>query len=204
MTPSPDCPLPTADCRLPLVLVAGLGRCGTSLALAMLAAGGVPVLGEAPGFEPPEADFGAEARLPAGVAVKFLDPHRRPAPTVRPRLAIWLDRNPVEQAKSQIRFVRLAGLRAEDNRSARAKWVAMLVRDRSRSVAALKSAGTPLRIFLFESLIQAPEVSAAALAAYLAPWWRLDTAAMAAVVRRRGPAAEPDDRAAAHLLGGFS
>ena len=38
----------------PALLVAGLGRCGTSLMMQMLAAAGLPCVGEFPAYEVPE------------------------------------------------------------------------------------------------------------------------------------------------------
>lgn len=104
----------------PIVAVCGLNRCGTSLVMQMLAAGGVEPSTQAstfPAFEDGRwprlltagADyswFGAES----GRAFKMLDPHLVPD---LPKIAsafdfrfIRLTRSPVEQAKSQIKFTR--------------------------------------------------------------------------------------------------
>lgn len=61
------------------VLVCGLGRCGSSVTMQMLQAGGYQTFGDWPDFEPEEA--GSSRNIPHLLslidtsAVKILDPH---------------------------------------------------------------------------------------------------------------------------------
>ena len=95
------------------ILVAGLARCGTSLVMQMLNAAGVPCLGSYPDFEPQcvslSRDVGALLNL-RNVAFKIIDPelHEPEWPKFDAKI-IWLNRDPKEQAKSQVKMVRAMG-----------------------------------------------------------------------------------------------
>jgi len=181
--------------------IAGLGRCGTSMVLQMLAAGGAPVVGAAPDYERFDlAEMADPALLEAevrGRAVKLLDPHRaapnHPLLRLRPRHAIWLTRDSREQAKSQLNFVRTLGGDAlyrpfvPDNRAARTAWQSQIIRDQARALGALKAANIPVTAVHFETILAEPLAMATRMASQLRPWWRLDPVAMAAVVVRRAP-----------------
>lgn len=101
----------------PVLFVTGLGRCGTTMVMQMLQAAGVPCAGTYPAFEdvpvtPSAVDHEWLAQQ-AGRAVKWIDPtvtrvrHANGA-------AIFLSRDPAEQAKSQLKM-----LGARNDRSAR-------------------------------------------------------------------------------------
>jgi len=190
--------------------VAGLGRCGTTLVMRMLAAGGAPVAGEAPAFERyTHNELAAPATLAEarGHAVKVIDPQRlgffHPLFDLRPRHAILLSRDTAEQAKSQIHFVRSlqeaasvaagAGPRLytgaqPGNREMRRTLTARLVRDQKAAQDTLRKANVAFTPLAFERILAKPEEVAAIIAFQLRPWWRLDAAAMAATVIRRDPA----------------
>lgn len=210
----PHCPLPTAAPGAPpgalTLFVCGLGRCGTTLVMRMLAAGGAPVVGEAPGFERFGIDdFAHPATLAEvrGRAVKVIDPQRlpffHPLFDLRPRHAILLSRDTAEQAKSQIHFVRTlqeaasvaagAGPRLytgaqPGNRGMRRTLQARLMRDQKAATDTLRRAGVPITPLAFERILAEPLAMAERVAFQLRPWWRLDAAAMAATVIRRDPA----------------
>lgn len=176
-----------------MLIVAGLGRCGSSLTMQMLDAGGVPVVGRFPAYEPPEAHF-ASVRMhwlaqQEGRAVKVLDPElvREPFSSV-PRIVIWLGRDLTQQSRSIAKFsAMLMGL----------PWKASQVR---RLAAALKrdyplarkALGLPDVVHLdmsFEELISQPLAAAARMAEFLKPHgFTLDERGAAAVVRVRGTA----------------
>lgn len=96
----------------PILFVAGLGRCGTTMMMAMLDAGGFPVIGPRPAYETPERWRGLRPdmdwlRSQGGRAVKWLDPTR--CPTLLGRLnpqavVILMTRDPREQARSQVKM----------------------------------------------------------------------------------------------------
>ena len=89
-------------------LLCGSGRCGSSLVMQMLHAGGVEVVGHAPYFEPKETmwhQFNVEWLIKQTGVVKLLDPipalFKFPPGEYR---TIWLTRNTKEQAKSILKF----------------------------------------------------------------------------------------------------
>ena len=191
--------------------VCGLGRCGTTLVMRMLAAGGAPVVGEAPAFERfTQAELTDPALVEAevrGRAIKVLEPHRlgpnHPLLAVRPRHAILLSRETAEQAKSQLHFIRTLGEAASHsagagprlyggpnpgNREQRRALQTILIRDQARAGATLRTANVPITPLRFEAILMDPAATAAMLALQFRPWWRLDWRAMAAVVIRRDPA----------------
>lgn len=176
----------------PVIIVSGLSRCGTSLVMQMLQAGGVDVTGEHPAFElveftgPRELAFLSRFR---GRAVKIIDPYLfdwRGAPELK---VIWLDRDPVEQAKSQIKFgAWVANLPVKQTRSLLRQWTRSLRKDRPKCLALFKALGCELLSLSFESLVQEPLAAARCLAEFTGA---APAEAMAAVVRPRGPECYP-------------
>jgi len=90
-----------------IIVVCGLGRCGSSLMMQMLHAGGLTCTGEAPPYEHPNGamnHFNARwLTQQTDKATKVLLPHHvkfLPANYY----FIWLERNPLEQAKSTFKF----------------------------------------------------------------------------------------------------
>jgi hypothetical protein len=176
----------------PALVVAGLGRCGTSLACQMLAAGGLPVVGSFPDFEVMDYQRGAipaavvEAR--AGQAFKVVDPHRnRPDPGAR-FATLFLVRDRREQARSQFKLLDLAG-DIHMSRTERRHWTSKM--DRWERDARQAVAGAPLHVARFEDLI-AGQVDG--IVDFLAGlnFGRLDAAAMRRQVVARSPACLPD------------
>ncbi len=112
--------------ELPILFVAGLGRCGTTMAMTMLDAGGFPVTGPRPAYELPDHWRAGRPdmdwlRDQHGRAVKWIDPTLHftlPGRlTVRP-VIVLMTRRAREQARSQVKLLggRDAGLgrRAEN------------------------------------------------------------------------------------------
>lgn len=90
-----------------LYFVAGLGRCGTSLVMQMLHAGGAPVLPvDPPAFEDVKlySHLTKAPTLIDGKFVKVLDAHRWMMP-VGPAKVIWCKREYKDQAQSQYKFL---------------------------------------------------------------------------------------------------
>lgn len=171
-----------------LTMVCGLGRCGTSMVMQMLAAGGAPVVGQAPAYEPAEA-----GRAPIDATwlrslgdgtVKILDPHRAWRGQCQAR-AIWIDRNENEQARSQVKFAAVVGglpVRAGDWKRVRA----ILRRDRAAALRQL--GGMERRMMRFEMILAAPMDAAKELAGWFPSF---DQVAAAAAVRRRSAQCAP-------------
>ena len=173
----------------PTIIVAGLGRCGTSMLMQMLHRGGMDCIGQWPDFEVPEV---RERVTPAfieasrGKAVKVLDPHRVGLPgDVR---VIWLDRDHRQQARSQAKFLAaMAGIAVD--REGRRRMAASLVRDTHAAMGVIGS--RPVMRMRFEQVLADPLMAAVWLGEFTrAPGF--DVGAAARAVRPRGPACAPD------------
>lgn len=180
----------------PHIIVGGLARCGTTLMMHMLHAGGIPCIGTKPDFEVEEVnhrqvDPAFLARHP-GHALKLLDPHETPLPVGTRAVLIWLDRDPDQQARSQAKFVRMtmSGI-PMPNRSTLRRWAAGLRGDRAKALA--RFPGWPRLELKFEAIITGPETTAHQIAGFLCQWWPdLDVERMAAQVRPRPTDCAPD------------
>lgn len=95
----------------PIIVVAGCARSGTTLMMSILQAAGIPVVVDSNA----SMEFGKVCSLPdeyawmediRGKAVKIIDPKNWPPPAHLPIRWIWMHRNPLEQAKSQLKFLR--------------------------------------------------------------------------------------------------
>lgn len=170
------------------VAIAGLGRCGTSLVMQMLAAGGMPCIGEYPAYEPPELGAGVVSyefmNQHPDHAFKWLDPKHVTLP-YPPVMVIWLTRNRLEQAKSQVKFAQqVCGMRMQPHA------VRGMTEQIGKDEAWAKRITRPAHTLHFELLINSPRVAAGKLAKMLAPFATLDVEAMAAQVVKRRPGCE--------------
>ena len=175
----------------PVVVVTGFGRCGSTMLMTMLRAGGIPF---APGAHPRTTEHpGLAAGLAAaqpGHVVKLLDPTQ--PEWILPLAAsgwvfLWLDRDLVQQARSWAKLCTGFGIgqptRLQQD-ELRRQWNA----DRLVVLAELPGRVHRLR---FEDIITRPRDGALQLARAL-PEYDLDLDAMAAVVHHRTPACRPD------------
>lgn len=180
----------------PLIFVAGLGRCGSTLTMNMLASTGVPCLGEPPIYElesfkgsVPD-DFIIKNQ---GKATKFLCPWA--APRVNPDLPwvmLWLDRDREQQNKSMVKFMTKAVGHTYTRREIRASKASM-PGERRRSLLVASRAGKPLKTIRFEDLIEFPLSTACKIADFLAPFgYDLDAVVMATQVKPRSTDCRPD------------
>lgn len=180
-----------------VILVAGFGRCGSTLVMHMLDRAGVPTIGRAPDYELRPIQNAADCDWLAtlgGHAVKLLTPAYRTV-ALRPNpigvyRSIWLDRDPVEQARSQIKLIALSDPTLALDRSAARAMAQSLRRDRRRARAKLRAAG-PMLSIRFEQLLTDPSGVARLIASHVA---RGDPDEMAAAVLPRGPECQPDMR----------
>lgn len=148
------------------IVVAGLGRCGSSLAMQMLAVGGVPCAGDWPAFE--HEAFRYQARQWdldrwRGHAVKVLDPQRNGGLNGNVRV-IFMRRDPEQQAKSMAKFSRETLGLAYD-RAGRRKLEASLRSDTARCLQLLID--KPLLVVDFEELITHPKYVAEVMAGFV-------------------------------------
>lgn len=168
----------------PTIIVAGLGRCGSSLTMQMLYAAGIPCLGTYPDFEDErtlrllDADF---VEKYSGAAMKSLIPYRFPLPE-GPRYAIiWLDRDATEQAKSQVKMLNALGGTGL-NRRARCAMASAIKKDRAAALQALPKRNGRVLMTTFERIIEYPEDAANDIAEFLHPEFDIDAGRMASVV----------------------
>jgi len=171
-----------------ITIISGFGRCGSSLLMQMLNAGGMTCLGSFPAFEDKRVDRNGDLdflRDHDGCAVKVLDPHRYRFPEGVLFGAIWLDRDLKEQAKSTIKFQkRVLGMpgvgRADVSGCKR-----LLREERPFAIAALhKLTGKQILFLRFESILTAPRDVAKILSSFCGG---LDVDAMTRVVVPRKP-----------------
>lgn len=182
---------------LPTIVVAGLGRCGTSLMMQMLHAGGVPCAGDWPDFETNDSmsgRFDAKAfSALRGKAIKLITPADLPIGPMPRHVVIWLDRDPQEQAKSQLKMLYGIGAPVANNRKSMRVFVAGLRRDRPLNMAAAGVGRLPNLRLSFEGLITRPANSVSALEAFLLShgYDTVDRRAMQQQTRPRSAACYP-------------
>ena len=178
-------------------LVCGFGRCGSSLVMQMLNAGGFPVTGEHPAFEDDivmrSASVGEwTSRL--GKAVKSIDTHKFTPPSGISYRGILLSRDHKQQADSQVKFMQTLYGIALPRRASRAlqklfrqEWKPML------SVIDRLCGPTNWSALTFESLIERPFEAAVQIAqgatGLTSP--PLNIEKMASVVLNRSPDCYP-------------
>ena len=176
-----------------IVAVTGSGRSGTSLMMQMLSAGGLPAYADrqAQPYECARTLMLAHdhAWLPEcyGHALKVLEPlHIKPFPRA-PWRFILMQRNPVEQAKSQRKWLTMV---ANENvpKTAVARIANGLRADLPKMRALLQRYGPVLDVS-FEELLAHPMETATAIAEFVPV--PLDVERMAAQVLRRSPACHP-------------
>lgn len=186
--------------RPPILFVAGLGRCGTTLAMTMLDAGGFPVTGPRPSYElpvrwrvaRPDMDW---LHAQGGRAVKWLDPMHSPTLLGRlvPRaVVILLTRRPREQARSQIKLIEHTTA-IKVNPTGVNAMERSLRRDLPIMRANLRSGAAVVHEFRFEDVLAAPQAAASRLGEIVAEHFGalFDVGAAARVVIKRDPACAP-------------
>jgi hypothetical protein len=182
-----------------ITIVAGFGRCGSSLVMQMLEAGGMPVTGNWPAFEDERCSV-VNGRIDRdwlktipGHAIKVLDPQLIALPLDLSYRVIWCDRDHDEQAKSQIKFLAtMCGFPL--GRAERWQQIAVFAdsyrRDKVPAVRALLALKPPgLLAVRFEDLLRKPKEMAKVIANYCGG---LDIEKMASAVRQRSVLCAPD------------
>lgn len=172
-----------------ITVVAGLGRCGSSMVMQMLVAGGMEATGAA---GPPFWEDGRATWLPInnewldeckGKVVKLLGVNRMYPPAGHSYRWVWMDRDRAEQVKSQHKIAKWLG---------RQRAPIDLGRTRRDSLAKIETIGGPVLELQYESIVSddvcLSETMANAAAIQLAQFCELppdSVEAMAAVVRKR-------------------
>lgn len=169
-----------------ITVVAGIGRCGSSLLMKMLLHGGLPVFVD-PKFHP-YYESSLQMTLPTnyswlneckGAAVKVLFPFCLDLPKGFSYKFVWITRNPIEQSKSLLKVARLSGdafLKANnkninfgekldiDSCSLNPYEIKMASRS---ALQTLKSHNMPILIVSFEDLISQPMETAILISNFL-------------------------------------
>lgn len=168
---------PGAGAKAPPIVVAGFGRCGSSLVMRMLHAGGIEPFcdpgnigisyeldrwaamvskGSVPDFLREEA---------AGRSVKLLDIQRAKLPADLDFQVIWIDRAPRQQARSMANFLRWCGSEFVDTSRRQRRLVEAGYRaDRAEVMRMI--APRRLLVLNFETLITHPRHVAATMATF--------------------------------------
>lgn len=187
----------------PILFVAGLGRCGTTMVMTMLDAGGFPVTGPRPAYEPSERWVAGRPDMEwlnqqGGRAVKWIDPTRHLSLPgrlpVRP-VVILLTRNAVEQAKSQCKLIKADCGHMTLGRHA----VRAMARSNRRDVPVMRAAlraSAHVHEWAFEDFLQNPWWGARALARLVGEHFNADfnTESACRAVIERSPLCLPDMR----------
>ena len=178
---------------LPAVAVCGFGRCGSTMLMSMLVAGGCPP-GNAtrPPYEGNVADL--HGRDLTGTCVKLLDPGEVARVLAGPTRAwrfVWLDRDPIQQAKSYVKFLTAMAPVTGVRPSGDAVWrlAASDAADRPAILGALRDVG-PVLVLDYERVLAQPRKTARLLRRDV--WSGLDVDAAAAVVHDRDGTCRPD------------
>lgn len=175
-----------------ITIVTGFQRCGSSLMMQMLAAGGMPTFSDEemgyPAFETHRQHAAPDPVWFAscdGKALKWLEPqHTMPPPVDCELRVLWMKRDYDQQAKSAVKFMRLVGgvhLPGAARRQMAASY-------RTNEKAALRlwlQRAARVLVVDFEDVLANPYKSAMAVSLFLnVP---LDTQAMGKQVRVRPP-----------------
>ena len=177
----------------PAVGVCGFGRCGSTMLMSMLVAGGMRP-GNA-GHPPYEGDPASlRGRDLGGTCVKLLFGGRMADIPAGPTAAwrfVWLDRDPMEQAKSYAKVLRtLAPVTGNVPAvGSEARVAEVYEQDRPALLGGLRRIG-PTLVLDYERVLAQPRKTARLLRREVFP--ALDVDAAAAVVHKRGPACLPD------------
>lgn len=175
-----------------ILAVCGFPRSGTTLTMRLLHAAGVPVVADnLLSFECERASVTTPHRLRdgewwescRGKAVKLLEPQHLNLPRGLPLQLVWCQRDPLQQAKSQLKILRFwCGLKASSGDLSR--MVKGLRQDTPRVQAALQEAYPEARFLIcfFEDTLKEPGL----MSTHLCRWAGLDPAPerVAAMVRQ--------------------
>lgn len=178
-----------------ILVVAGIPRCGSTMMMRCLHAGGVePYADNLASYEtekilglPQDHEWLAEVE---GKSVKVLDPHRARLPKGLPVAIVYMKRNPSAQAKSQAKLLRLVG-RFEIYDGAFDKLRASIRVDTRKAIKACRLRG-PTLVVRFETVLASPVETFERVAEFLAPnGFEIDVLGAASQVVERGPDCYP-------------
>jgi len=178
-----------------ITVVSGLGGCGSSMVMKMCLAAGLPPTGDA------RASFWEDSRTVLltsrsenwkrrydaswlddckGGVIKLLNPTVSVPPPRADWRWIWVDRDPEEMTKSQLKISASLGKRRRPGRVE--DW-------RRESLEVIERVGGEVLFLSYEQILDAPILHAARLVDYIG---KGDAGRVAAVVRKRSPKCSPE------------
>lgn len=154
------------------ILICGLTRCGSSLTMQMLDKGGLPVIGDYPGYEPEQANpFNITQEYitnNAGKIIKLIDPQHAYKRGIRFNncRVVYLSRNKIQQAKSVIKFAcTLMGIKPDYTPATVYKMMLSLSVDEEKIFKAFRK--NQKLLYTFEALLEDPVSYLSALEVFL-------------------------------------
>lgn len=153
-----------------IIIVTGLGRCGTSLLMQMLSAAGITCAGTHPSYEPdemlesPPREF---IELFTGGAVKYLEPHRFVLPEGYEYRFIFLTRSRRQQSLSQVKWLSALGEAPQMASMDADRWKQKLANDEKRALTNIRAHFRPAMHIRFEDLIERAEHTAFVLCDFI-------------------------------------
>lgn len=186
-----------------IIIVSGLGRCGSSLTMQMLDAAGIPCNGKYPAFESPRGGLSLQdpnwLTKQQGKATKILLPYLYKFLPADYRF-IWVDREPIHQACSTMKFKHML-IAPEKNQKMVASNITKMAhaypKDKEKAFKQMRKFGQVLTI-TFEELINTPNTTALFISEYLN--MKLDTTKMTSVVIPRSTNARLDMQLETQLI----
>ncbi len=179
------------------IVVSGFGRSGTTMAMHMLRAGGIPWV---PGTHEVSGEQNPPVRFMAGHLSKHVmanPDHVREVTWWGDVVVVWCYRNSREQARSMRKFAKHFRIPWGITDSLLARQIGLFEVDSWRY---LRDVGRDVVLLDFDRTIRYPSRAATDLADSLREVAALDASAMAAVVHTRSPRCLPD---MAYESGGF-
>lgn len=159
----------------PIIAVVGLARCGTSLLMRMLHKAGLEYVADNElSYEDDRAAIGRQdfswLKECGGKCVKLLEPQILPLPRDLDYRFLWCERNPVEQARSQLKILKhWAGFHIENYREELHRTASGIRSDNEAVPEALLKThhGSRLMRVAFEKLLESPELTLALISRFL-------------------------------------
>lgn len=175
-----------------ILIVAGLGRCGSTMMMRMLHAGGVDVVADNLDSYETESTLGLPRdsgwlNMCAGKAVKVIDPNRYRLPRRLSYAVIFMRRDPAEQAKSKAKELKGTIRVTPSMLSALRQYIPAAYRQAIRECNLRNTSGDALEV-QFERVLDNPKHEAWRVKGWLArAGFVVDAERMAAEVIPRGP-----------------
>jgi hypothetical protein len=164
--------------KLKTVIVAGCGRCGSTLLMHMLHAGGMPVIVD--NYVSYELDakyyrslglLKERMLLKTGSAIKLLDFHRITFKDAEDFKVIYLRRNETQQAKSQLKLIKATNPGIPIKGSQPFKPIARQIKkDDAAALKKLKDQNYSFITIWFEDLINVKQTSVKNIATFLSDY----------------------------------